>query len=192
MKKILLLFAIPVFMMASCSSEKEFKVDADNSKIVWTAYKTTAKVPVQGEFKSVTVNGAEGNTIEEAINNTTFDVPVSSIFTNNPDRDKKISDYFFGVLINSMNLKGSLHLDANNEAYAKLSLNGISEKLPMKYEIKENMVTLTGEMELANWDALEGVKSINDACYDLHKGADGISKTWDVVSINLSIPMLNK
>ncbi|MGB0777326.1 MAG: YceI family protein [Flavobacteriaceae bacterium] len=191
MKKLLLLGAIGIFLI-SCSSDKSFKVDSKQAKIIWTAYKTTDKVPVQGEFKEVTVMDAQGNSIIEAINNTKFDVPVSSIFTNNPDRDKKISDHFFGVLINSMDLTGSLHLNEDNTAYAELTFNGIGEKLPMTYEIKDNTVYLNGEMQLADWDALEGVKSINDACYDLHKGADGVSKTWDVVSIALTIPVSSK
>ncbi|MDA8594960.1 YceI family protein [Flavobacteriaceae bacterium] len=191
MKKLLLLGAIGIFLI-SCSSDKNYKVDSEQSKIIWTAYKTTEKVPVQGEFKEVTVMGAQGNSIIEAINNTKFDVPVSSIFTNNPDRDKKITDHFFSVLINSLDLTGSLHLNEDNTAYAELTFNGIGEKLPMTYEIKDNTVYLNGEMQLADWDALEGVKSINDACYDLHKGADGVSKTWDVVSIALTIPVSSK
>jgi len=191
MKKLILLGAIGIFLI-SCSSDKTFKVDSEQAKIIWTAYKTTDKVPVQGEFKEVKVMDAQGNSIIEAINNTKFDVPVSSIFTNNPDRDKKITDHFFNVLINSMDLTGSLHLNEDQTAYAELTFNGIGEKLPMTYEIKDNTVYLNGEMQLADWDALEGVKSINDACYDLHKGADGVSKTWDVVSIALTIPVSSK
>ena len=30
--------------------------------------------------------------------------------------------------------------------------------------------------------------SISAKCYDLHKGADGISKTWDEVNVILDVP----
>ena len=65
-------------------SNAKFSLKKAKNSIGWTAYKTTDKIPVNGAFNQVniTANG-EGNTISEAINNTEFGVPVSSIFTNN-------------------------------------------------------------------------------------------------------------
>lgn len=195
MKKLITLFLLSSLILTSCNSKKSeesFSVDTANSKIIWTAYKTTDKVPVQGEFKEVKVKDGNGTSIEDAVSNLKFTIPVSSIFTNNTDRDKKILDHFFAVMINSMSLKGSIHLEENNKAYAQLSLNGVSSKLPLNYEIHQNVVKLTGVLELDQWEAMEAVKSINDACYDLHKGADGVSKTWSDVAIDLSIPVIKK
>ncbi len=181
------------FLLTSCETKKKtekFSVDSANSKIVWTAYKTTDKFPVEGQFTDVTVEKASGETLLKAIDGTEFDIPVSSIFTNNVDRDQKISTYFFGVLVESMNLKGSLHIGEEGKAHAMINLNGLSEKLPMTYDVSGNTVNLNGVMDLNKWNAIPGVESINQACYELHKGADGISKTWDEVAIALSIPVI--
>ena len=36
--------------------------------------------------------------------------------------------------------------------------------------------------------AYKAYNSISAKCYDLHKGADGISKTWDEVNVILDVP----
>jgi uncharacterized lipoprotein YehR (DUF1307 family) len=193
MKNLIPVLITLCFLLTSCETKKKtekFSVDAANSKIVWTAYKTTDKFPVEGQFTDVAVEKSTGENILNAIDGTEFNIPVSSIFTNNADRDQKISTFFFGVLVESMNLKGSLHIEEEGQAYAMISLNGLSEKLPMTYNVKGNTVSLNGTMDLNKWNAIPGVESINEACYELHKGADGISKTWDEVAIALSIPVL--
>jgi hypothetical protein len=41
-------------------------------------------------------------------------------------------------------------------------------------------------MYLDNWNAQHAVDSLNIVCKDLHKAADGISKTWNDVAINIT------
>ena len=40
-------------------------------------------------------------------------------------------------------------------------------------------------MDITKWNAVEALNSLNIACKDLHKGADGVSKTWSEVALNI-------
>lgn len=160
--------------------------EADN-KVEWTAYKTTEKVPVKGKFKKVNVtSGGEGNTIKEAIHNTEFSIPVSSIFTSDTSRDFKIRKFFFGVMDNTKLLSGTLMIENDSIGYTNITMNGVTEKLPFTYSINGKQFSMTAKMDVLNWNAKHAVDSLNVACKDLHKGLDGVSKTWSEVAINIT------
>ena len=70
--------------------------------------------------------------------------------------------------------------------YADLTMNGVSKKLPFNYSITDKTFTMDGVMKITDWSAEAALNSLNEACKDLHKGADGVSKTWDEVAINIT------
>ena len=201
-KVILLVLAIVSIQFTSCKSEAKkdtsnstakeektakFSVQKAQNNIDWVAYKTTEKLPVKGAFKKITVtSGGEGNTIKEAIHNTEFNIPVSSIFTNDESRDFKIKKFFFGMMDNTSLLSGKLILEDDTKGYANLTMNGVTKKLPFTYTITDKEFKLSGLLMLADWKGEKALTSLNNECKDLHKGADGISKTWDEVAINIS------
>ena len=96
MRKIsILLLAITLSVFVSCKEEKketttteevktstQFVVKPEATSVKWTAYKTTDKVGVNGEFTTVKFDNKSGATPEEALNNLSFSIPVSSLFTN--------------------------------------------------------------------------------------------------------------
>ncbi|MFY0603498.1 MAG: YceI family protein [Flavobacteriaceae bacterium] len=203
MKKIiilLLLLSITTFI-TGCKSDKKEKSskvetkknvaayvlsEADNS-VEWTAYKTTKKVPVKGKFKTVNITaGGEGNSVKEAINNAAFSIPVSSIFTSDSSRDFKIRKFFFGIMQNTKLLSGKLVIENDSLGYANITMNGVTEKLPFTYTIKGKQFSMATKMDVLNWNAKNSIDSLNVVCKDLHKGLDGISKTWSEVAISIS------
>ena len=111
MKRVVVLSLLLVVGFSACKSEiktdskKEIKVEVKKSsaafslenaknEINFIAYKTSEKIPVGGQFKKVNIiSGGEGNTIKEAINNTEFSIPISSLFTKNSSRDYKIKKF---------------------------------------------------------------------------------------------------
>ncbi len=115
-----------------------------------------------------------------------FQFPVSSIFTNNPDRDGKLKKFFFGVMDNTSLLSGKLILTDDTNGIASITMNGITSDLPFTYTIEGKEFKLNATMNLDNWNAQNAVSSLNVACKDLHKAADGISKTWSEVTINIT------
>ena len=62
---------------------EKFSLVKDSTKVSFTAYKTTEKLPVGGKFLKIDItNSDEGANALEALNGTTFSIPVSSLFTN--------------------------------------------------------------------------------------------------------------
>ena len=83
-------------------------------------------------------------------------------------------------------LSGKLVLENDSIGYANIKMNGITEKVSFLYRIKANAFSMNATMDVANWNALDAINSINTVCKELHKGLDGISKTWSEVAINIS------
>ena len=195
-----ILFVSSIFLFVACGSDSKEKKDpykkqksnaafvlndATNS-VQWTAYKTTEKVPVKGKFTKVNItSGGEGNTIKEAINNTEFSIPISSIFTSDTSRDYKIRKFFFGVMDNTKLLSGSLVIENDSLGYANITMNGITKKLPFNYTIEDKAFEMHTKMDVLNWNAQNSIDSLNAVCRDLHKGLDGVSKTWAEVAIDI-------
>ncbi|OBQ54614.1 YceI family protein [Tamlana sp. s12] len=203
MKKISLFFIAIALSLTACKQEKKesktetatevastakFVVKPEATSVKFTAYKTTDKVGVGGEFTSVEFEEQSGDTPEEALNNLNFSIPVSSLFTNDPTntRDAKIKAAFFGAMLDTELISGTLKF-VNGSAIATVKMNGETQNLPMDVTITdERRVTLTGVMNLADWKALGALESLNKVCFDLHKGADGVSKTWEDVAIEVN------
>ena len=200
MKKIstLALALLTMTQLISCGTDKKSdkevkKSDASyvlnkaKNKIVWTAYKFTEKTPVKGQFRKINITGGgEGNTIKEAINNAEFAIPISSIFTQNSERDYKIKKFFFGIMQDPELLSGKLMLENDSIGHAHLTMNGITNKLPFKYTITDQSFTMNTKMDVLNWNAQSSIDSLNTICKDLHKGLDGISKLWSEVAISVN------
>lgn len=202
MKKVIL-SSFVLFIAISftaCKSEKKqevkkvvvekkapFSLKEAANNIEFTAYKTTAKVGVKGNFKKVNIlAGGEGNSIKEAIHNTSFSVPVSSLFTKDTSRDYKIKKFFFGVMEKTQLLSGKLRIENDSMGIATITMNSMSREIPFNYSIKNKEFVMNATMDINNWSAQKALASLNTACYDLHKGADGISKTWSEVALNIS------
>lgn len=201
MKKLstLVVVLLVAFQMTSCKSEKKddkkeskesnaaFVVSKAKNSIDWIAYKFNEKTPVKGKFRKVNVtSGGEGNSVKEAINNTEFSIPVSSIFTSDSGRDYKIRKFFFGIMESTELLSGKLVIENDSIGYADITMNGITEKLPFKYTINGKEFSMSTKMDVLNWNAQSSIDSLNAICKDLHKGLDGVSKLWSEVDINIS------
>jgi hypothetical protein len=204
MKKIFIISFLLIaigFNLSACKSEvkKEeskvvlnettaaFSVANAKNEINFTAYKTTDKVAVGGQFHKVNVlAGGEGNSVKEAINNTEFSIPVSSIFTKDTSRDYKIKMFFFGMMDNTKLLSGKLLLTDDTNGVAEITMNGVSKNVPFTYTIVAKAFNMKATMDINNWNASAALASLNKECVDLHKGADGVSKTWSEVALNIT------
>ncbi|WP_405396616.1 hypothetical protein [Maribacter sp. Asnod2-G09] len=207
MKKIALTFASALLIVfASCKDAKKseesksveatseatemFSLVQDSTKVSFTAYKTTDKVPVGGMFKKINFTKTNsGATAMEALNGTEFSIPVSSLFTNDPTgtRDPKLLEFFFGVLKDTELISGIFKVDGD-QGSIDVTLNGETQNIPLAYEMNgDDKITFTGTMDLANWNAMDAVASINKACEILHTGKDGVSKTWSEVAVKAEV-----
>jgi polyisoprenoid-binding protein YceI len=179
------------------SDEVRYQIDAESISLDFIAYKTTEKKGVKGEFGKVNVTASELSDVKEkAINNVSFSVPVSSLFTNDKSRDWKLINLFFGVMDNTEFLSGTFHSHDTNMEDGKgvmdLTMNGKTHDLPYNYTLKGDSMFISTTLDLIAWNAQEALDSLSVACYDLHKGADGISKTWSEVDIKASVVIVTK
>jgi len=197
-------FAI-AFQLTSCKSEAKkeetketttttapvektapYSIKTANNSINFTAYKTTEKVPVKGVFKEIEVtSGGEGESVKEAINGAEFKIPISSLETKDNGRNLKIRKFFFGVMENTVDLTGKLTIENDSTGVAEFTMNSVTEKLPFTYTIQDKVFSMSTTMDIDKWNAKSAIASLNEVCKDLHKGADGVSKTWSEVAINV-------
>jgi len=194
MKKFTVLTLALVMSMATISCKKEakkvegpqFSVEPKTVTIKWTGYKTTSKIPVNGTFEILEVsNIKEAPTAVEALSGTKFSIPVSSLVSGDADRDSKLKQLFFGVMDATVSLTGTVNLNEDGTGNINLSMNGVSKEIPVTFTVKDQIVNLEGTLDIVNdFSAQAALESINTACLELHKGPDGVSKTWSEVAIS--------
>lgn len=162
--------------------------NSDSTKLSWTAYKTTEKIAVGGTFDEFKMSGVkEGHTASQVFENVKFKIGSASVNSNNPDRDKKISEHFFGTMAGLVDITGTVAQIEENHAVVYIEMNGVTMK--QKFDLKTDnatFCTITADLNLNQWNALESVKALNEVCFDLHKGPDGESKLWTEVRVELT------
>jgi len=179
----------------SAQNGKTFSVQKGQTTINWTAYKKSNKAPVHGTFKSSASNTASlvkkatpATTALGAVNGLEFNVPVMDIFSGNEQRDNILRKFFFGIMKNTVQLQGTVHLDSTAASTGRVdfSMNDEEHSFPVTFSVKDDTVSLMGSMDMNDWHIISAMKSLNDHCKLQHTGADGVSKTWSVVDLNVS------
>jgi hypothetical protein len=193
---LLILLILSITFVSSCKENKKkevvttkkgYSVEPKTTTVNWIAYKTTNKVPVKGQFtKLIIENSKKSKTGLGALNNLKFNIPVSSLFTNDTIRDGKLKKFFFGTMKNTSLISGTIHINNETSGTVDIVMNGISQVLPITFVISDQMVTLEALMDLDNWQAQSAIEALNLVCKDLHTGDDGITKTWSEVKIEVA------
>ena len=203
MKKIFLTIALfAAFTITSCggtdsvestTEQKEeicfFSYDkAAGAQVKWTAFKTSEKIGVGGQFDRVNVSSGDKSTkITDILQNIKFNIPTASTNTANADRDKKIVTYFFGEMKATDLILGQVKsCEGDNKSGTctfYLTLNNVEKETTLNYTVEDNTLKLTGEIDMVDFGAEAAVASLNKVCEALHTGADGVSKTWSNVEL---------
>ncbi len=190
-----IIFSLIIF---SCKKEvkkepAQFSIEQKTITVKWTGYKTTDKVAVNGQFKEINItNGKSSATAIEALNGVKFSIPISSLFSNDNLRDNNLKQLFFGVMDATLSLTGTLNLNDDGTGNIDLLMNGVQQKIPVTYIASGQLIEINGTMNLDDWHTQSALASLNKVCFGLHKGADGISKTWNEVSISAAIYLSKK
>lgn len=210
MKKVLY-FAL-ILTSIACSSDKKspekeiietkkeqkietISITKEKIKVNWTAYKFTERAGVSGVFDEIIINDKMyGSSIKEILHSLKFEIPISSINSNNPERDKKLVNSFFGTMNKTSSLKGFINsINGNNKqgtCKVSLQMNDMSKPLEMEYHlVDDSYFVLKGILDLNTWEGQKAVKELNNVCKDLHIGKDGISKLWPDVKVVIQLPI---
>jgi hypothetical protein len=161
-----------------------YTINESSVQVNWVAYKFTEKTPVEGTFDEVKIDGFTTlNDLDKLINGLSFEIPVSSLNSNNPERDEKIKKTFFGGLKETTVLKGYVVSVSGDDLVLSLSLNGITKDVAGKKSFENGVFKFSAKLDLNLFNAKGAVEALNKLCYDLHIGTDGVSKLWDEVEI---------
>lgn len=201
MRKVLVLSLaiLFIFNISSCKNDKKesvekeqvvkkYIIDSKNTVINWTAYKTTEKIPVKGVFSEVEIiNSSPAANPVEVLQNIKFKIPVNSIFSNDSIRDYKLTKFLFGSMKNTNYIEGTIDLDNNGSGQASLTMNGLTKKTLVTYEVHGNDISINTKIDLNNWKAQLAIAALNEVCLEKHKAADGVSKTWSEVDLLINV-----
>lgn len=208
MKKILIVLGLVTATIFSCTEKKEEQIVDQSEKAIemtqeepsdivegvvkhsavkWTGFKTSEKLAVSGIFDAVQVtNTNEGKTPEEVLQGAKVRVAVSSINSGLEERDSRLKMIFFGAMANTSDIYGDINF-RSGKTYINFTFNNTSKEYEVQSNFASNIFTIKTTINLADFNALPAIDALNQACGDLHKGADGVSKTWSEVEIEGTI-----
>ena len=183
-------------------SNNSYQLDIGKTKVIWNGYKTNDKVKVVGYFNEFSTDreNQEFNSIDELVNGLTFSIKSSSSLSGDPIRDKNIQDHFFSYLTKEFLINGTLGQPINDSIDVTFNIFGQTKKIRLAFLCNiipgcpyfDHIVEIKGSINLeSQFDALKAYNAISGKCYDLHKGADGISKTWKQVDIYIKALVIN-
>jgi len=172
-----------------------YSYDANASSLKWTAFKTTDRLAVGGSFDSIAVTLLDTSySPKEALRNASFTIFTNSVFTDNPARDETIRKFFFSSLKGDGTIIGEVKIVEGNDreggGTVKIKLNEVTRDIGFKYTISGNEIVFNTKINLNSFEGQEALTSLNTNCNEVHKGADGISKLWPDLEIEVKASLI--
>lgn len=164
-----------------------YAYEHDSTSVKWTAYKFTEKVGVSGSFDTIHVSeiSTEEMSVVNVFASAEFQIPVATTNSLVADRDMKIREHFFGTMTGTEAITGRMLSITEEGAQVEITMNGQTRSVDMDVMINGAELKLEGVIQLGDWDAIASVEALNKICYDLHIGADGVSKLWPEVKLEI-------
>jgi hypothetical protein len=165
----------------------EYELNKDTVVVEWTAFKTTEKIAVKGTFKSVNVQGeTKADSLLRLFKGLNVSVDRASVETGNPARNDTLVKSFFSKLA-AGEIRGKIveYIAEKNSLFMMLAFNGQNKRVTMKVDHQGDDYTATGSLDIMDYSAGPALHLLNQACLELHKGKDGVSKTWSDVDLSL-------
>ena len=192
MLKIFSLSLSLIFVISVNAKEKECRqvMDPKSISVEWTGYKFTEKEGVTGKFEKVKVESSlSGPDIQSVVRDIKFEINGLKFDAGNLARNINLKRHFFKKFADKAKITGHIKkMPKSNSGELGLVLvaNSVRGNIPMKYTIKDGVFEATGTMEMSDFKLNDALVSISKACFDLHKGKDGVSKTWSTVDLKAS------
>lgn len=199
MKKSILTIGLLSAILISCNSAETpqeevvetvevctYNYSADSTVIGWTAFKFTEKKGVSGVFdQSEVLIANESEDMLQTLAGASFTIPVSSINSNNPVRDEKLKNSFFGVMESTEIISGLVKSISDSEAVVEITMNGQSRDYTGTVTTDGLKVSFSTTINMTDFEAQYAVDSLNTVCSAEHTSEDGSSKLWSEVDINV-------
>jgi hypothetical protein len=209
-----LIIVLMIFISCNSNNNKEVKqekiitevdsyqFDIENTKVIWNGYKTNDKAKVVGYFSEFSTDreNQKFNSIDELVSGLKFSIKSSSSLSGDPIRDKNLKDHFFKYLTDDFVINGTLAQPINDSIDVTFDVLGQTRTLRFGCQYNtvpdsdnsDYMIEISGSIDLeSQFGGLQAFNAISKKCYDLHKGADGVSKTWKQVDVLIKALVLN-
>lgn len=178
----LLLITLFAFPLISQAKTCIFELDKESLKLEWTAFKTPLKVGVTGSFDKLGVDkNVKATSLPKMLTGIPFNIDTKTINTANPDRDKKIYNFFFKSMKGSDSISGKILTYKKKTLNVLINMNGKEMNIPLKVDSKDDSFIAEGHIDVLDFALASNLAEINKACLELHEG-----KTWSDVSLKLS------
>jgi len=168
--------------------------DPAQVKVEWTGYKTTEKLGAKGTFADLKIHGKnQGKSVDRILSGLRAEINALSVQSGNEARDLNLRETFFGLLAKKAQIQGQIRKVKGTQTQGQfeldLRLNGKQKAIPMQYVVKDSVFEATGELDVLDFGAKSPLEALAQRCLELHKGKDGVSKTWSTVSLRLEAPV---
>jgi polyisoprenoid-binding protein YceI len=159
----------------------------ENCTLEWTAFKFTERKGVTGTFRKINIDGmASSEDPKTLIESLSISIPTSSVETENPERNGKISKQFFGTIATE-NITGEVKsLGKDGKAVIALKMNGMSKDVTGDYTLNAGIFVFKAAIDVVDWNAGNGIAALNAICKEVHTGTDGVSKLWSEVDLSFT------
>lgn len=178
----LIAFIFSVMLGASLAANE---CEIESFDLNWTAFKTPEKVGVKGSFDRLNFEASaeKDDCAFSYLTMATVHIETASVNTGNEGRDATLVKEFFRKMAGE-------HIDAiikridmeKQELSVEITMNDVSQTIYMPYTFDNKRLKAEGKLDLLNFSASDALQSLNEACYDLHKG-----KTWSDVEVAFTL-----
>ncbi|MFD1551181.1 YceI family protein [Putridiphycobacter roseus] len=163
-----------------------YSYDDLSTKVNWNAFKFNEKTAVGGTFNEVNVLISQASEdMFKTLTGASFTIPTSGVNSNNEIRDPKIKASFFDQMESTEVISGVVKSINATDANVEITMNGVSKDYNGAVTVDGQKISFATTIDMNDFDAGYAIDSLNNVCSDLHKGADGVSKLWTEVEINV-------
>ncbi|MBK6953125.1 MAG: YceI family protein [Crocinitomicaceae bacterium] len=197
MKKIIYSFGLLAFTLASCGGGEaesttttdtvevcKYSYDSSATELTWTAFKLTEKIGVNGTFNQINVTAKDSVADMFAVlTGATFEIPIASLNSQDPVRDGKVTRSFFGNMIETSSITGTVNSISATTASVAILMNGVTKEYTGTVTVDAETITMTTTIDLIDFNAQTSMDSLSVVCSEKHTGPDGVNKFWSTVDI---------
>lgn len=199
MKKIYALSIFSALVLTSCGGGGEaetdtttkdsvaactYSYDSSKTELTWTAFKLTEKIGVNGTFDQINVVAKnESADMYGVLSGATFDIPIASLNSQDPIRDGKVKRSFFGNMMETSSITGTVNSISASGANIAILMNGVTKEYSGEVITKDETITVKTTINLEDFNAQTSMDSLSVVCSEKHTGPDGVNKFWSDVEV---------
>jgi hypothetical protein len=188
----LILGILSLFIAAESATVCTYSYKPNSVLIEWTAYKFTEKKGVKASFPVFKLNAPESaSSLDELFTKTSIEIDPLGLDSGDAGRNANISNSFFKKMVGTK-IKGAITSYDPAISKIKIDMNGQSRVVPFRMKIEGTKYTAETDIDVLDFKMKKSLEALNKTCYELHKGADGKSKTWSQVSLSLSAEVIEE